>query len=145
MHVALNTGWHLHEEVLLLKVLSQAKKHQLCLLLGRIGLAMAPADILLLIHWYQTQRTLPYFRKSLVSVKMFWPAILGPAMAVPILWAPGIFWFFLQENLHAHKIPRCGGGGFGVFALLGGGGADWIFMGAGTFLSTENTHYHWAL
>ena len=26
------------------------------------------------------------------------PAILGPEMAVPILWAPGIFWFFLLEN-----------------------------------------------
>ena len=26
-------------------------------------------------------------------------------MAAPILWAPGIFWFFLLENPHAHKIP----------------------------------------
>ena len=38
--------------------------------------------------------------------KMFLSAILGPEMAAPILWAPGIFWLFLQENLHAYKIPR---------------------------------------
>ena len=46
---------------------------------------------------------------------IFLPAILGPKMAAPILWAPGIFAFFLQENL----------GGFGV---LGGGwgSADFI-------------------
>ena len=31
--------------------------------------------------------------------------ILGLEMAVPILWAPGIFLFFLLENPHAHKIP----------------------------------------
>ena len=34
------------------------------------------------------------------------------------LWAPGKIAFFLQENLHAHEIPRRRGGGFGV---LGGG------------------------
>ena len=28
----------------------------------------------------------------------FPPAILGPEMAALILWAPGIFWFFLLEN-----------------------------------------------
>ena len=32
--------------------------------------------------------------------------------------------FFLQENLHVHKIPR----------FFGGGSADFIFMGAGIFL-----------
>ena len=48
-------------------------------------------------------------------------------------WAPGILAFFLQENLHAHKIPRFRGGGvFWVF--WGGGGADFIFMGVGIFL-----------
>ena len=39
-------------------------------------------------------------------------------MAAPILWAPRISVFFLQENLHVHKIPRLGGGGI----FLGGGG-----------------------
>ena len=53
-------------------------------------------------------------RKILVSVK-FLSAILGPEMAAPILWAPRISGFFLQENLHVHKIPRFRGGycGFG--------------------------------
>ena len=55
------------------------------------------------------------FRKSLMSVK-FLPVILGPEMAAPILWAPGIFWFFLLENPHAHKILVLGGGrGRGFF------------------------------
>ena len=40
-------------------------------------------------------------------------------MAAPILQAPGIFAVFLQEDLHAHKIPRFRGGGFG-----GGGSAN---------------------
>ena len=31
-------------------------------------------------------------------VRNFPPAILVPEMAAPILWAPGIFWLFLQEN-----------------------------------------------
>ena len=45
----------------------------------------------------------------------FPPAILESEMAAPILWAPGIFWFFLLENPHAHKIPPFRGGGFWVF------------------------------
>ena len=65
-----------------------------------------------------------------MSVK-FVSAILGPEMA-PILQTPGKNAFFLQENLHVHKIPRFGGGNL----VLGGGGgsADFIFMGAGIFL-----------
>ena len=48
----------------------------------------------------------------MVSIK-FPPVILGPEMAAPILWVPGIFWFFLLENPHAHKIPPFrGGSGF---------------------------------
>ena len=41
--------------------------------------------------------------------------------------------FFIQENLHVHKIPRFGGGDLGFW---GGAprGADFIFMGAGIFL-----------
>ena len=54
-------------------------------------------------------------RKSVVSIK-FPPVILGLEMAVPILWARGIFWFFLPEKkTHAHKIPPFRGGGFWVF------------------------------
>ena len=49
---------------------------------------------------------------------------------MPILWAPGVFAFFLQENLHVHKIPRFRGAGY--FGLFFGGG-DFIFMGAGIF------------
>ena len=49
------------------------------------------------------------FRKILVSA-IFPPVILWPEMAATILWAPGIFWFFLLENPHAHKIPRFRGG-----------------------------------
>ena len=66
-------------------------------------------------------------RQSPVSV------ILGPEMAAPISWAPGISAFFLQEYLHAHKFLVLGGGGVSVFFLEGGGSADFIFMGAGIF------------
>ena len=54
-------------------------------------------------------QALTFIRKNVVSIK-FPPAILGPEMAAPILWAPGIFWFFLLENPHAHKIPPFRGG-----------------------------------
>ena len=76
-------------------------------------------------------------RKILVSVKVL-SAILGPDMGAPILWSPGIFAFFLQENLHVHKIPCFRGGG-----ILGfwGGTADFIFMGAGIFLREGSFSY----
>ena len=54
-----------------------------------------------------------------MSIK-FPPAILGPEMAASILWAPGIFWLFL-ENPHAHKIPPFRGG---VLGFLKGGGVE---------------------
>ena len=61
-------------------------------------------------------------QKILVSVK-FLSAILGPEMGAPILWATGVFAFFLQESLHVHKIPRLGGGGGrGILGFFGGGG-----------------------
>ena len=41
----------------------------------------------------------------MVSVK-FLSAILGLEMAAPIVWAPRISVFFVQESLHVHKIPR---------------------------------------
>ena len=66
-----------------------------------------------------------------MSIK-FPHAILGPEMAAPILWAPGIFAFFLQENPHAHKIPPFRGGR-GFFWKGGGGSVNFIFMGVGIF------------
>ena len=56
-------------------------------------------------------------------------------MAAPILWTPGENAFFLQENLHVHKIPRFGRGG--NFGFWGGGSSDFIFMGAGIYLTIE--------
>ena len=58
-------------------------------------------------------------RKILVSAK-FVSEILGPEMGAPILWAAGIFAFFLQENLHVHKIPRFRGG-VGILGFFWGG------------------------
>ena len=49
------------------------------------------------------------------------PTILGPEMAAPKLWAPGMVLLFLLENPHAHKIPHFREGGVGFF-LRGGGG-----------------------
>ena len=68
-------------------------------------------------------------RRSLMSM-IFPPVTLGLEMAAPILWAPGIFWFFLLENPHAHKIPRFRGGGSWLFGRSGGS-ANFIFMGVG--------------
>ena len=71
-------------------------------------------------------------KKTLMSV-IFLPAILRPEMAARILWAPGIFWFFLLEKPHAHESPRFRG----VWGFLEGGGWKWqsiFFMGAGLFL-----------
>ena len=64
----------------------------------------------------------------------FLPAILGPEMAAPLLWAPGILWLFLLENPHADKIAPLGGAGVLGFFRRGGGSADFIFTGAGIFL-----------
>ena len=69
-------------------------------------------------------------KKNLMSI-IFPPAILGPEMAAPILWAPGIFWFFLLENPRAHKIPRFRGGSW-VF-LEGGVEVPILFLWAWGF------------
>ena len=60
-------------------------------------------------------------------------AILGPEMAAPMLWAPGKISFFLQENLHAHKIPRFGGGGYLGFWGGGWGKCRFYFHGREDF------------
>ena len=61
-------------------------------------------------------------------------AILKPEMAAPSLCAPGIFWFFLLENPHAHKLlVLAEDWGF----LEGGGGGrkcQFYFYGHGDFL-----------
>ena len=50
-----------------------------------------------------------------MSISIFWPAILGPEMAAPILWAPKNA-FLSAGKPHAHKIPRFrGGGGISFF------------------------------
>ena len=85
----------------------------------------------------QTSWPLPKIRKSVMSIK-FPPAILGPEMAAPILWAPGTFWFFLLENPNAHKIPPVRGGIVGFLEGGGGGSANFIFMGVGIFPRKTN-------
>ena len=67
--------------------------------------------------------------KILVSVKVL-SAILGPEMGASILWTPGKC-VLSAGKTHAHKIPRFR---VGVFWVWGGGGADFIFMGARIFL-----------
>ena len=42
-------------------------------------------------------------------------------IGVSRIWAPGIFWLFLLENPHAHKIPPFRGEGGGVWGFLEGG------------------------
>ena len=70
-------------------------------------------------------------RKILVSVK-FVSAILGPEMGASIkfLWTPGKCALSAGKT-NVHKIIVLGG----VFWVLGGGSADFIFMGARIFLT----------
>ena len=77
-------------------------------------------------------------RKILVSVK-FLSAILGPEMAASILWTPGKNAFLLQGKPMSIKFPVLGGGGI---LGLGGGGADFIFMGARIFLNLGGSKVH---
>ena len=58
-------------------------------------------------------------------------AILGQEMAVPTLWAPGIFGSFCWKTPHAHNIPRFRGGLF----FFGGGKCQFYFLGVGIFLN----------
>ena len=67
---------------------------------------------------------------------VFLPVILGPEMAAPFLWAPGIFWFFLLENPMHIKFLVLGGGESWVF-WKGGWNSPWkcqfYFYGRGDF------------
>ena len=65
-----------------------------------------------------------------MSVKLFARNSVA-GMAAPILWAPGKC-VLSAGKTHAHKIPRFRGGG--VFGVLEGGRADFIFMGVRIFL-----------
>ena len=49
------------------------------------------------------------------------------------LWAPGTFWFFLQENPPMPIKFYLFGGALGFFRRGGGGSANFILMGAGSF------------
>ena len=67
---------------------------------------------------------------------IFPPAILGPEVAAPTLWTPGIFGLFLLESPHVHKILRFGrgGGGLGFFFETGGVEVPILFfLGVGIF------------
>ena len=75
-------------------------------------------------------------RKSVMSIK-FPPVILGPQMAAPILWAPGIFGLFLLENPHAHKIPPFRGGSW--FFLEGGVEVPILFLWAWGFFRKNDS------
>ena len=61
-----------------------------------------------------------HYQKNPRVRKIFVRNFLVPEMAAPILWAPGKIAFFLQQNLHVHKIPRFRGGG--IFQ----GNARWV-------------------
>ena len=72
-----------------------------------------------------------FSEEILVSMKLF-ARNSGPGNGCANFMGAWDFGFFLQENLHAHKIPRFGGRGW-VFFFGGGGCANFIFMGVGIF------------
>ena len=75
-----------------------------------------------------------HFRKIIASV-IFPHAILGPEMAAPILWAPGIFCSFCWKTPMPVKFCVLGVGRVLGFSGRGGWSANLIFMGAGIFLT----------
>ena len=79
------------------------------------------------------------FEQNKPHIRNFPPVIPGPEMAAPILWAPGIFWFFLLDNPHAHKIPLFRGGVLGFFRK-GGWKCQFYFYGRGDF--SDLSHFH---
>ena len=64
----------------------------------------------------------------------FPPAILGPEMAAPVLWAPGIFGSFCWKTPMPIKFPPFRGGGRGFFWKGGGVEVPILFLwGMGIF------------
>ena len=80
-----------------------------------------------------TPFTCTLFQKKKPHVRNFSPAILGLEMAVPILWAPGIFWFFLLETPLTIKFLVLGGA---VGFLEGGWKCQFYFYGRSFFVQT---------
>ena len=76
---------------------------------GNLELRFAdPWKRIIEITIFQRQKKSPH-------VRHFPPATLVLEMAVPILKAPGIFWFFLLQNPNAHQIPCFKRGGVAFF------------------------------
>ena len=71
----------------------------------------------------------PSFSQKKRDVHKTSPVILGPKMAAPILWAPGIFGFFLLENAMPIKFLLLGGGVLGFFRRGGGWKCQFYFYG----------------
>ena len=94
--------------------------------------SISPEPLLVCRFWSAESRCITQKKRDVHKIS---PVILGPEMAMPILWAPGIFWFFLLENPHAHKIPPFREGCWGF--LEGGGGShrkcQFYFYGRGDF------------
>ena len=80
----------------------------------------------------------PFLRKSVMSIKVP-PVILGPEMAAPILWAPGIFCSFCWKTPTPIKFLLLGGGG-GVLGCFqkGGGKCQFYFYGREHFSDFRN-------
>ena len=79
---------------------------------------------------YKSKSGFLFLRKSVMSIK-FPPVILGPEMAAPILWVPGIFGFFLLETPMPIKYLLLGGGGLLGFLEGGGWKCQLHFYGRG--------------
>ena len=78
--------------------------------------------------WPARKVTDTKFRESVMSAN-FSPAVPGPEMAVPILWAPGISGLFLQEK-NSMPIKFLA---FRVFFFGGGGKCQFYYYGRGDF------------
>ena len=71
-------------------------------------------------------------QKTTSYVRNFSARNSGAGKAAPILWVPGIFWFFLLETPRAHNIPRFRGGG-GSWVFWKGWKCQFYLHGRGDF------------
>ena len=117
----------------------------------RVGVRDIPAPGSLMYQKYPAQKLhlqAVFFEaresENVSRVPKFLPAILGPEIAAPILWASGKIAFFLHGNPHAHKIPRFrGGGGIGIFFGGGGGKCRFYFYGREDFSERSRVSSKW--